>query len=369
MDADFRECDTAIPAQKFAALFRAHSADRLIRNLATEVCTLTVGTTVLPVTVNDGTEPTCYVCCPSAAYVDYAREELRTLSSPALRQAVAALVKLSAPLVRATTFDRQVQPNNWLLATNIQPPLASDEIAGATRALLQRWPDRAIVWRSLNEISDRQALEDFRAARYGLYPARQIYLFDCREKPIRMHRDEKRDMALLARSDYRVEGPADILAEDFERIEALYACLYLKKYTPLNPQYTAGFLREMHEASLLNVFGLRNRAGRLDGVIAFFEQRDVMTAPVVGYDTAIGAEVGLYRRLMAIALSRGREKRLLFNMSAGAAGFKRNRGGVPAIEYAAVYDRHLPWRNRVTGGIIRSILNGVGVPIMRKLKL
>ena len=356
-------------AEFFAGLFREYSTDRLIRNLSTAVFTIKVGAETLPVTVNDGRGPTCYLCCPSAAYVDYARDELRTLSSPALRQAVATLVKLSAPLVRATTFDRQLQPNNWLLATNIQPSLTSDEIADATRDLLQRWPDRAIVWRSLNEISDRHALDAFRQAGYEFYPARQIYLFDCREKPVRMHRDEKRDMALLARSDYRVEGVGDILAEDFERIEALYGRLYLQKYTPLNPQYTARFLREMHEAGLLHVFGLRNRQGGLDGVIAFFEQHDVMTAPVVGYDTAVSADVGLYRRLMAIALARAREKRLLFNMSAGAAGFKRNRGGVPAIEYAAVYDRHLPWRNRVAAGIIRSVLNGVGVPIMRKLKL
>ncbi|MDQ6436271.1 GNAT family N-acetyltransferase [Mesorhizobium sp. LHD-90] len=369
MDVDLREPGTASPAEIFAGLFRAHPTDRLIRNLATEVSTLTVGRYVLPVTVNDGTTLTCYVCCPSAAYVDYAREELRTLSNPALRQTMAALVTLSAPLVRATNFDRQIQPNNWLLATNIQPTLTASEIADATHSLLRRWPDRAIVWRSLNEISDRLALEAFRRAGYKLYPARQIYLFDCRTDAPRRRRDEKRDRILLGQADYRVEGPDGIRPEDFERIEELYGLLYLQKYTPLNPQYSARFLSAMHETGLLRVFGLRNRQGRLDGVITFFDQRDVMTAPVVGYDTSITPEVGLYRRLMAIGLRRARENRRLFNMSAGAAGFKRNRGGMPAIEYAAVYSSHLPWRNRAAAGIIRGVLNGVGVPVMRKLKL
>ena len=94
-----------------------------------------------------------------------------------------------------------------------------------------------------------------------------------------------------------------------------------------------------------------------------------MTAPVVGYDTDIDQEAGLYRRLMAIGLSRARERRLLFNMSAGAASFKRNRGALPAIEYAAVYNRHLPWKSRAAAAIVRTVLERIGVPTMRKFKL
>ena len=65
---------------------------------------------------------------------------------------------------------------------------------------------------------------------------------------------------------------------------------------------------------------------------------------------------------MAIGMRRARERRLLFNMSAGAAGFKRNRGARPAIEYAAVYNRHLPWKSRAAAAIVRAVLAGSACP-------
>ena len=72
---------------------------------------------------------------------------------------------------------------------------------------------------------------------------------------------------------------------------------------------------------------------------------------------------------MAIGMREARDRRLLFNMSAGAAGFKRNRGALPAIEYAAVYNSHLPWKSRVAAAIVRAVLTGIGVPTMRKYEL
>jgi hypothetical protein len=120
---------------------------------------------------------------------------------------------------------------------------------------------------------------------------------------------------------------------------------------------------------LLSFFGLRHTAGMLDGVIGFFELGDVMTAPIVGYETARPLDDGLYRQLMAIALRRARNRRMLFNMSAGAARFKLNRGASGAIEYTAVFNRHLPLRERLSGWLIRRLLNDIAVPIMKKYQL
>ena len=94
-----------------------------------------------------------------------------------------------------------------------------------------------------------------------------------------------------------------------------------------------------------------------------------MAAPIVGYDTALPAEAGLYRRLMAIALKRARERKLLYNMSAGAAGFKRNRGGVAALEHMMIYDRHLAMPRRLAAGLVRRILHTIGVPLLRHFEL
>ena len=369
MDSILPTSDLATQCRRLVEIFNADPT--AITNLRTRLFALQAGGTFIPATLNDAMDaPTCYLCCASAAYVDYAREELRNFEgSSATRLMLRAVLNLAGPVVRATGFDHQVQPNNWLFSTNIWCGLSPAEIQATTARLLMEWPGRAIIWRSLNEATDADVLASFANAGYRMYPARQVYIFDCRYGQPPVHRDEKRDLALLARPDYRFVPPDDLRADDFPRIEELYGKLYLQKYTPINPQYSARLLERLHEAGILNFFGLRGESGRLDGVIGFFRQGEVMTAPVVGYDTALAQEIGLYRRLMAIGMREARDRRLLFNMSAGAAGFKRNRGALPAIEYAAVYNRHLPWKSRVAAAIVRAVLTGIGVPTMRKYEL
>lgn len=68
----------------------------------------------------------------------------------------------------------------------------------------------------------------------------------------------------------------------------------------------------------------------------------IVTAPVVGYDTDISQKSALYRRVIARAMALSDHYNLPLNLSSGAPSFKRLRGGVPVIEYTAVYIRHLP---------------------------
>lgn len=342
----------------------------MIGNLTTGLSAIDTPHGLLPMTRNEDREPTCYICCPSVAYLDYAISELRHFSAlPLVKAILKALIGAVRPLVAASGLDRQVQPNNWLLATNPVPDFAAADIRRLTETLIAAHPDHAIVWRSLNDGVGGIAIAAFRVAGYALLPARQIYLFDCRTTQVAGHRDEKRDAALLAQPDYQLTGPDGIGATDFDRVAELYARLYLDKYTPLNPHYSAAFLAEAHRAGLFEFHGLRNAAGVLDGFVGFFDAGSVMTAPVVGYDTSLPAELGLYRRLMAIALRRARTRKLLFNMSAGAAGFKRNRGAVAALEYTAVFNAHLGRRRRIAGWLMRKILEGIGIPVLRSFEL
>ncbi len=343
------------------------ASNRLVANLETELSTLRLGPHILPVTRNDGV-PTCYVCCPSMAYLDYAREELRHFSAhPALKAVLRGLIGTVRPLLGASGLDRQVQPNNWLVSTNILPDLRAAEIMAATAMLTEQWPDHAVVWRSVNAVNHVQLKARFEAAGYKALASRQIYLFDARQSAPPIGRDETRDRKLLVQGDFiptrRFSG------SDFERMAWLYQALYLDKYTPLNPRYTPEFLERAQAEGLLDLVGLRGPSGSLDGVIGLFRQGDTLTAPVVGYDTGLPAEIGLYRRLMALALTQAREQRLLYNMSGGAAGFKRNRGAVPALEYMMVYTRHLPAPRRAATRLIQMILDGIGVPLLKRFAL
>lgn len=341
----------------------------MMANLTAEIGLVAAGDVALPISITSG-EPTCYVGCPSVAYIDYARAELGHFTrSPMLLSSLDVVLRIARPLVRASGLDRQAQPNNWLLATNPMPRLSVEAIGSLTRDIAARWPGHAIVWRSLNDISDVDAIANFRSVGYRLLPARQIYLYDCRHAVPRIGRDGQRDLDLLADGRFEIVPPAAIRLDDMARIEQLYRLLYLDKYTWLNPQYTARFMSAMHWARLVQFHGLRRADGVLVGVVGLFDSGDVTTAPIVGYDTSMPPNAGLYRRLMAIAMRRAREKRMLFNMSAGAAGFKRNRGGMPAIEYSTVYDRGLGLRQRAAGALVRGLLTTVGVPLAQEVRI
>jgi hypothetical protein len=73
--------------------------------------------------------------------------------------------------------------------------------------------------------------------------------------------------------------------------------------------------------------------------------------------------------LMLLPFSVALEAGLEVNLSAGAASFKRLRGGRPVIEYSAVYDRHLAPGRRFAVRTLARIVNGLGIPMMRRLRL
>ena len=339
----------------------------LVKNLRTCVQTVRLGDTVLPVTVNDG-ERTCYLCCPSAAYIDYAAVELDLLGlGPLARGAAMPLLAAGSLVLRACGIDRQIQLNNWLVATNPVPPMKAADLGRLVASLIVDRPLHAVVWRSLDEISDGGAIDLMRGSGWTLLPARMVYLFDCRSgRSPDQGRDERRDRSLLLSSGYEIVEGASFNTADFERAAELYVMLYLVKYTSLNPAYTPAFIEGMVLAGLLDLKGLRSPSGRLDGIVGFLDGGEVMTAPVVGYDTGVPASIGLYRMLMAIAFGRARSRSLLFNASAGAERFKRNRRAVAAIEYTAVYARHLGWRRRSALAVLRCILTGFAVPILER---
>ncbi|HXR93366.1 MAG TPA: hypothetical protein VN750_24120, partial [Steroidobacteraceae bacterium] len=78
---------------------------------------------------------------------------------------------------------------------------------------------------------------------------------------------------------------------------------------------------------------------------------------------------GLYRLLMATVYEQAAVRSSRINLSAGAAQFKRLRGGVGTIEYSAVYTRHLPANRRRAVGLLGMLARRIGEPCMRRFKL
>lgn len=346
------------------------AVEPLVTNIVTDGLLLRVGQHVLPVTVNNRELGNSWVCSPYNAAVTYPLEELRHIESVTGRTALAGMVRALGPLLRAGRGNRVVCVNNWLLSTNLYPDLVDADLQQATAAVLDRFPDHAILFRSLNAATNESLMANLRDTGYVLAPSRQVYLFDGRQPSYLEHANSRRDLKLLAGTlEFRAVEHDEFQSSDFARVRELYDLLYLHKYSFHNPQFTERLLRIWHESGMMRFFGLRNESGRLDAVVGMFSLNGVLTAPVVGYETSLPQELGLYRMLMARVLRDAAADGQLLNLSAGAASFKRLRGGQAELEYSAVYCRHLPPRQRVAWQTLALLLNRVGGPVLQRYRL
>ena len=120
-----------------------------------------------------------------------------------------------------------------------------------------------------------------------------------------------------------------------------------------------------HRLGILEYQAARDPDGVIQAVSGLFIRDNVLTPPVVGYDTTKPAAEGLYRIASYLFSQTTAERGLRLNGSAGAAGFKRNRGAFGVIEYSAIYAAHLPFRRRATLRLLEFILTVIAVPVMK----
>lgn len=355
-----------------AQAFLGVHADTALRvhapNLRARVDRIVAGEVLFPVTVNDDEADNAWVCSPRVTYGDYAMEEA-VRYAPA---AAAPLLRLAGRgldgWLRRAGVDRAVAINNWLLSTNLYPALGALSLPRLLDESLARWPTHALWLRSLNEVEHGDWLSEVERLGFTLIPSRQVYLFRDVAALARDRHNLRIDLKLASRQPYRA-GDADIVDSDYGRIAWLYRRLYLDKYSRCNPQYDEAFMRRWHRAGLLGFDGFRDERGELMCIAGQFRQGRTLTTPIVGYDTALPQRLGLYRLLTAMTFEQAIRGGFDINFSAGAAGFKRLRGGEPAIEYSAVYARHLPGATRRALAVLSAATRKLGVPIMRRFEL
>ena len=344
------------------------SADA-IGNLRTEVSYIGVGDYRMPVTVNSSEPHNTWICSPHTAYARYAIEELERFGHSMLTRPLGALCHFAGRYLWNSRIDDAVAVNNWLLSTNLYPPSDRATLRNWIGEATQRWPMHAIWFRSLNPRYTRDWIREVIDAGCVLIPSRQVYLFDRITLGDRHPQNLWRDIRLLKTSQLEMSPSHYWSSLDFERAADLYGQLYLTKYSSLNPAYSAAFLRIWSEAGLLDLNGLRDGAGILQAVIGTFSSGDTITAPIVGYNTAEPQRRGLYRLLMASVFRSAALTGRRINLSAGAAEFKRLRGGIGTIESSAVYVRHLPKSRQRSLTILSFLARRIGEPFMRRFEL
>lgn len=346
--------------------FAQEGSTAFIANLRTRVLGLRWRERIFPVSVNDAEYGDSYVALPHTAYALYAKAELRLVGIGAVAPVLSLLADAVGLALRAARINRIVHLDNWLVSTNLHGDWTGDGLGEIRDSLTRQFPGHILAIRSIESWSSAALLERCRAEGGWLLPSRQIYVTDDLARDWLPRRDTRQDAKLLAQSPYR-QDPLDCLAPgDAERIAELYRLLYLGRYSGLNPAFTARYIELTHRTGLLRYRGLRDADDRLVAVIGCWLRNGILTTPIVGYDTALPVSAGLYRMACLLLSQMALEQGARLNSSAGAAGFKRNRGARPVIEYSAFFVEHLSWPRRAVIGALASGLNRVLVPAMAK---
>ncbi len=353
-------------ARRYLTPFLRDGAARYIRNADTQVYVLRVGDVALPVTAGAFNLANSYVVSPYTHYITYGQEEFATLKNPPAEALLRLLFKPLAAWFRRAAFDRAVLANNWLLSTNLYPAgLTVARVHAAVQALADAFPDRAVIFRSVDKYANPELATALTAAGAALIFSRQVYYQEVGQRAVQRTHEYRADLKLLQRTPYTVLTADQLSAADAERIVALYDDLYLRKYSPYNPQFTPDFIRLALAERLLTIKALAH-AGRIDAALGYVTRGRYITAPLFGYATALPKQLGLYRMLTALtsldALAQGRG----VHFSAGVGPFKRLRGGQAAIEYNAAYTAHLPAGRRRPWRLLQVLMDRLAIPIIQR---
>lgn len=357
---------TAHPSRQFVDILHSLGLPNAIKNVDTTIDLIPVDNQPVPVTINQSEYGNSYVCSPYTAYISYAEAELGLIKSSTQRALFKALIKLADKTLKLAKINRTLSINNWLVSTNITPNWSAETIQNLTTPLLKNYPNHSYSIRSLNETHHAELIQHLKKAGWHLVPARQVYLFDNKQRQWWKRSNTKRDQILLKKTELLQVPPEEHCQEDFVDIHQCFHKLFIEKHSAYNPQFSAEFLYEMHQSGLMEFHSFRDPTDqRIIASIALFTQQDIITTPMAGYDTAMPKELGLYRLIMAVLLKQTYDSGKAMNLSSGAGSFKRSRGGQATLEYTAFYCKHLPCVQQTIMTIFAKTLNQFAPKVFR----
>ena len=337
----------------------------LISNVRTKWLGLRSGNRVFPVTVNNDETGDSYVCLPHSAYILYALQELDIVDLGLAKPLLRILIKAADRLLQYADINRIVHVDNWLLSTNLHGDWDGHDIVAIRRHMVSAYPSHIIAIRSIDHWSSPALLEAVKKDGWRLLLSRQIWVTEDLHLNWAKRNSTNNDRRQLHKSGLSIEKLASLRSGDSERIAQLYHMLYVGKYSPLNPVFSASWIEMTHRSGMIEYEAARDQDGIIQAVSGSFIRGSVLTPPIVGYDTTKPSSDGLYRIASYLFSQTCAERFLRLNGSAGAAGFKRNRGATSVIEYTAMYIAHLPLHRRVSIKILEFLLTIIAAPIMK----
>jgi len=316
-----------------------------IKNVSGIIEEYNINSQRLPVFVND--KSTSWICSLFTCQITYIKKALQRVSSIncALLVIIKMLLYIRACLARIINIDHVVFINHDLTSTNLWPDNIN-KIDKLIADISAKHPSRPLVFRSLNNVHNRQLIQSLLQNNCLLLRFREITHYDY-NAPLtpKQKANIKCDFKLIEKNNYVAVIDADINEISISRLYQLYNNVYINKYSILNPQYTLLFFKTILQDSTFGSIIIKKNI--TDAFTIYKSNEITIQYPCIGYDLAIERKVGLYRQISSMIHKCAIQKKLLINESSGVLDFKKKRGGIQTSEYYAIYIKHLPFLKKV----------------------
>lgn len=344
-------------AETWVQIYHEIGDGQAIRNVQTDLRLETIGNEIVPATLNNSEYENSYVCSAFTAYISYAQDESHLLNHRLFERLVTFGIRLGAVWLKTIKINQTLSINNWLFSTNIPANWPADALQNATQRWTHQYPKHSISIRSLNPTHHSELMQTLKQQNWQLIPARQVYLFEGQPGGWWKRNNCKNDQRLFRKTPLKPFENESLTDADFIAIEHCFNQLFIEKHSIYNPQFSATYFQRLHQAGLVVFKGFRDQEGKIIGMVGFFTQQNIITTPILGYDTQLPKSLGLYRLLIALVLKHAHDLQQPMNLSSGAGDFKTLRGGEPTVEYTAYYVQHLPFGRRWGFKAFSALLN------------
>lgn len=334
-----------------------------VDNIDTSYAVLIAFGKAIPLTINHAEYDNSFICSPYGHYVAYSFFWAEHLENRLYKYAILPFLKLYGKVMRAGQINKVVIVNNWLFTTNPTPELSQEELKRITQFLQERCPEHAIVFRSITTDMCPEFCEALKSNAYQMIASRYMWLTKGDDEAVFKTRIFKSDLKFISQKAFEVINEEGLKETDADKMQELYRALYIQKYSTLNPQFNAQFMKHLISSSLLKLQAIRDGES-LEGVVGYHQKNDKMISPLFGYNPQ-NENKGTYRYLSTLLMLAAQKHQALFNQSAGGGFYKKTRRAYGCMEYTAVYHSHLTVKRRLPWQALAYMLNTFGSKAMK----
>lgn len=238
----FPNSKEGIKARGYLLPLIKEGVESYITNVKTKLYALTIGDSILPITVNEKEYENSYVAS-TFFILSFLKEKLKK-DHPFLSVVLKPAIFFMESVLKAFKVNKVVVVNNWLLPTNLYPTLSAQDIEKVATFLKERFPDHLIMFRSINTYVDSTLFNSLQDFGFRMIKSREIFLYDPNNRHELSNRaasKNQKEYAMISEKNYQIMEAKEISEAEFSRLVELYKQIYVSKYTQYSPGYTERF--------------------------------------------------------------------------------------------------------------------------------